>query len=756
MKRYITLAVLALLAVCCERLPDDVRISGIGCREDVLSVSWQAGTCTASILATGPFTATIPDDATWIGFKDEPSSRTIREEGDCSLTFTYELNRSIPRSVEILLECGTASHVLTVNQDGLLEGGLFVEQKNVLAPAEGGRMSAKISTKINASAFTFSASYEEASSTGWISAIRIEGNFVVFDVAPNFQEGLLRHADVTIDCGEAKGKVHVTQYGTSFDLHPIGVAELKALLASGSSLTIDEHYIVSGVVVNDDSEGNGAENRMISVDSPDPAYSSRIMFLQDEDGGAGIKLIFSTDCSDVASRYDRISLDAYGLTLRRETSPVRYYIENVPVTAVNGSVSGEAPAVAPRKISSLSENDLYTLVRLENVEIPVRKGPFVPVDIRFVDIVPAYPMIVRDDEGRSIYMMVNSDCSWSRDGNPMPHGSGSITGVLVYEKSDNFEWDVARESAIKGEGVISDYILGLGDIGNWQIRPVFRSDIDLAASSDDSFSTILYEWGYLDNLGLNLVRNYDDEANVIYPSYPFPEEGDPSSLGATLYCSGYAGSKVALRVCNDFTHLGPYTYKGTIPRPENGNGIFDALGRSAHWYVYGSVGTTGVIYSNYTTSGSDWTVSNGSAWCIDGWSRDQFWCSEFSTANLTADNYPVSVQFGIFNHIGYTGAPRYWSVEWSSDGSNWEAVKQKFSVPDFPSTTARRVWQLPGAKYVTVNLPADAIGRDKVFVRIVPAGISGIGTDSSYYSASSSYNNARYNALNYFSVRCNK
>ena len=751
MKRYIIIASLALAALLsCERLPEQVEISGVGCREKVINAAWNAAECSVQVLATGEFTATIPDDAPWISFKGNGSARSVTMDGDCTLTFALEVNLSIPRSTVISFVCGTSSSTLDINQDGLLEGGLEVETKNILATAEGGRYSAKISTKMKASEFSFSTAYEEANHTGWISGMKISGNFVVFDVEPNLEASLARHADVIIKWSKGEGVVHVTQYSDGYGLEALTVSGLKALLPDKGSLRIEKHYIVSGIALNDDVEGNGAENRMISVDNPDPGYSSNIIYLQSEDGLDGIKLIFKGDCSSVASRYDRISFDAFGVLLERKADPVRYEVSEIPISAVTESSTGDAPAARIRTIDSLTEDDLYTLVTLQNVEIPIRKGPFVPVDIRYIDIVTAYPVILRDSDGNSIYMMVNSDCTWSRDGNPMPQGAGSVTGVLVNEVCDNFEWDTSQEKALKATGVLSDYITGLGVIGSWQIRPVRRSDIKLAEKLEDSFSTPLYEWRYCDSLGVNLIPNYNGDERNLYPTWP--ESEDPSSLGAMLYCMAYSG-KTEIKVCNDFTHLGPYTYGGSITRPENGNGVFDARGRSAHWYVYPSTGTIGVIYSQYATTPPNWSISNGSSWCTAGWSLTQYWCCELSTEQLTDENAPLSVQFGTMNHIGYTGAPRYWAIEWSTDGDTWNRITT-YSVPDFPAANTRKVYQLPGPKYISVNLPDEAIGQPSLYIRMIPTSNT-IGTDSAY-SSSATINANRFNALNYFAIRYRK
>ena len=759
MRRYSIIAALALAAtlLSCEKMPEDVQVCGVGCKVKTIDMSWNGGECRADILSTGSFTVTIPEKEGWIVFKDHPSSRSLSLNGDVSLVFELDVNRSIPRSVEISLMCGSATSSFTINQDGLLERGLDIEQKNVLVPYEGGRSAAKVSTKMAASEFSFSTKYLESISTDWVSGVRFSGNFIVFDVEPNLSDTLVRHADITVSHAWGQGSIHITQYGAGCSSQARDIPALKQMLTRKGSLLIDSHYIVSGTVINDDAEGNGAENRLISVDVPDPDYSSRILYIQSEDGAEGIKLIFDSSCKDVASLYDRISFDAFGLTLTREADPVRYVISGIPASAVTESMRGDAPQPKLRSISALSDDDLYTLVKLENVEIPVRKGPFVPVNIENIDLVTAYPMILRDREGSYIYMMVNSDCSWSRDGNAMPQGSGSVTGVLVYETSDNFEWDTEKESSIKEQGVIIDYINGLGNIGTRQIRPVRRSGINLAEKIDGSFSSILYEWRYCDSLGINLCPNYDGTAKVLRPTWPVVTDPrtSPLTTRAAFYCRNNTVNE-DLCCCSDFTHLGPYSYGGKISMTENGNGVTDSLGRSAHWYVHSYARTQGAIYSLIQLdSAVKWSQCNGAAWCSFGWSNKKYWCAEFPTSDLTTANSPLSVQFGTMNHIGYYGAPRKWVVEWSSDGTSWQRLAG-YTVPDSPSTGNRKPYHLPGPKYQTVNLPDAAIGKDMIYVRLRPESNAGTGSSSSYYSASSSFNSKRYNAINYFGVRYNK
>jgi hypothetical protein len=127
---------------------------------------------------------------------------------------------------------------------------------------------------------------------------------------------------------------------------------------------------------------------------------------------------------------------------------------------------------------------------------------------------------------------------------------------------------------------------------------------------------------------------------------------------------------------------------------------------------------------------------------------------EFPTADLTAANSPLTLTFGTLNSITKgAGAPRYWTVEWSEDGSDWTKV-QEYTVPDFVSSANRKVYQNSGIKYITVNLPDSMLGKDNVYVRLKPRNTK-VGTSSSY-DGGTKFVSSTYNGINYVAIRYNK
>ena len=754
MKRYIVYMVLSLVAaVSCEQLPDDVKIYGVGCidpetgaplHEVFLGVD--PGEYQLKVYADGDFTATIEEGTEWIRFSGTDDPRLFAGSGDMTISLVYDINKGIPRTTLLTLERGTNVFEVDLVQDGILEGGIDFEQKNISVPSVGGQFGAKVMTKIRQEDLSFEVVYDDMEDSGWITGLGLKNNFITFDVKANLSDTRIRHAVIKVSYAGGNGQIQVSQFYDGCSMEEMSVGQVKELISgSAQEYVFDTHIVLTGVVINDHSEKNGAENRLVSAETSDLEYAERIAYVQNEDGSQGIKLVFREKCTGVVSRFDRISVDLIGLTLKKENDPERYSVTGIPVSAIVGTLSADAPSPNPVKLDDLTPDHLYTLVTVSDVEIPVRKGSYAPVDIRDIGVMTAYPMVIRSKDGATGHMMVNVDCPWSRNGKALPAGNLSITGVVVHEKCDNFEWDPVQEEALKATGINASYITGLGRLGDYQIRPMAQADIRL---QQEPFSELMYEWAYCDTLGI-LVANYENQ--TMYPTYPLV--ADPKTLDAGFYCVNAEGAKALLKHCNDFSHLGPYVYGKNISDHSNGNGIFDFQGRSAHWRRDQGGEKYGVLYSN--EAGRRWSEDNAAAWCTQSWSVDQYWCVEFSTTDLSpANNSPLNLTFGTMNSITKgPGAPRYWLVQWKTEDGDWEDVIE-YTVPDFVDKANRRVNQLPGTKFITVNLPDEAIGKERIYVRLKPKDAK-TGTASSY-DGGTSIKAGCYNAINYVAIRYNK
>ena len=112
-------------------------------------------------------------------------------------------------------------------------------------------------------------------------------------------------------------------------------------------------------------------------------------------------------------------------------------------------------------------------------------------------------------------------------------------------------------------------------------------------------------------------------------------------------------------------------------------------------------------------------------------------------------------QFGACSGLGQTvGAPRYWILEYSLDDADWYPVEE-YTVPDFPILSARRAWQCPAYKYISITLPLDEglLDLPEVYVRMRPVNNLAGSIDS--YDGTEIVKD-RATELNYFAIRYNK
>ena len=363
-----------------------------------------------------------------------------------------------------------------------------------------------------------------------------------------------------------------------------------------------------------------------------------------------------------------------------------------------------------KSVNELCDSDINTILTLTGCSIPIAKGAFVPIDNTRSSIINKYPMPLLDKHGNTIYLLTNTTAAWARDGMALPWGSGTVTGIIVNETCDNYEWDSATAAM---DSRLADYVTGLGNIGRYQIRPQHRSDIAL---DGEPFTKILCEW-----------TSFADVKEKPGFTYSTPELR-------------------AISPSQDWSSLGPLSgsASGIVPQ----------------------------------SKGPAWM---GAYWCsgnhADPKLEEYYWQIQFSTADLSIANAPLSVQIAAFNTVGMdVGAPRYWWLKYSSDGENWETLKADsytgdivqytsvgnewtYSVPDYPKNGSYRQYHCPGAKNMSFTLPvsAELFGKDNVYVRLMPAkDVSGYDAQIPISYDGAKIQNVKRACISYAAVRCNK
>ena len=217
--------------------------------------------------------------------------------------------------------------------------------------------------------------------------------------------------------------MQLVQLGSGVETSTVGFDEVRALLTSAGTIEITENLVIEAVVTGDNSEGNGGENRNISANLQDNTLTERTVYIQNADGSLGFKLVFDKVSDNITTRYNHMRLLLNGVTIERRggtsVEPVHYIITGAVAANVlelsEGSVYDVPSKV--KTIGELTDADVYTYVTLRDCEIPIRKGPFVPMDIRHTHVIHSYPMVIRDIEGGTAHLITNLTASWQRDGN---------------------------------------------------------------------------------------------------------------------------------------------------------------------------------------------------------------------------------------------------------------------------------------------------------------------------------------------------
>lgn len=747
MKRYVIILLMSLMALACEDKLAQLEVVEFGAAlmdEDCMPLKYKAGSFVITVVSDGEFNAEIVEGDQWIHFEDGKSTYS-GNSADKSITVYYDVNRTVLRSGKISLTRKHRKVEIEVSQVGILSEDFSIDQQNLWVGAEGGFLSSKVLTLSGADDIEIVTEYVEEGLGQWISQERMDNNYLKFNVAENMSSEA-RHAVIVVSKKgtSLSGRIQVGQAAAGAEYTYVTVSELKSMIQSPGSIQLDGHIVLKDVIVlNDNLEGNGSENINVTSIVQDLTVADRTLYVSDAEGQSGIRMDFNSGADLLVKRFDHVEVDLAGATLTWLEEPDRFVVSGLESQAVMSNEVGSVSdvTVKQKKMSELTSSDVYTLVELLDCEIPVRKGPYVGIDVRHYNLMSKYPMVIRDTEGSSMHMVVNTTCSWHRDGTGMPQGSGSVTGVIVHEHCDNFEWDQAAADAMVSSGLGLDYVTDLGHIGLYQIRPVTKSEIALADDFEDGFSKLVCEFTYV----------YSDVAQLLIPNYVdnviFSTDGEYQAMMTLQLKSGDKVSQQPISTKRDWSLLGPYK-DGQIADITTGNGIY-CYGQSAVWFTTASQENLGRTQARID-------MSCGSAWNATSWSVNKYWQVDVSTKGLTADHAPMSIQLGAVNGYGdRVGGPRYWKMVVSTSEDDSESVIAEYTVPDFPQNGNRRVWHCPGHKYMSFNIPehVDVWDKDRITIKMIPVNTKADNGDS--YSNGTITKDVDH-SMNYFAIRCNK
>lgn len=315
----------------------------------------------------------------------------------------------------------------------------------------------------------------EGSQGGWISDIALGSNAATFKVAANtHREDRKAVITFSMDQHPLSATLEVVQVAFQQEL---SFDDIKGKLAFAGSVTFDGDYI-QAVVIGDVVGGNTQTSPMLEYGSIDQNVGKSTFYIGPEDGHCGIRVVTATPEDNILTRGDKVKLSLAGLTLTREDNPARYTLSGV--TSNSFAKEGTVTVVpVERKISEISEADVFNLVRVKDVEIAVNFGSYANVNSAWVDAAQKQNVatrMLRDRNGDTINMLVNLDCPWHYTGEMVPRGAGDVLGIVVCDTPAEIPF--------------------YRDLSGLQIRPCDTSDILIDKSEDNGFTAVVGEWYY--------------------------------------------------------------------------------------------------------------------------------------------------------------------------------------------------------------------------------------------------------------------
>ena len=364
-----------------------------------------------------------------------------------------------------------------------------------VVPIEGGRRAVAFSTNLGAllAEMKVEVTYADPAVAGFISDVELGAGELTYAIAAN--EGVeKRYATITVSCTDLAGGVvsafsNITQRVTA-QPRELPFAALRALFtAEDKPYASDEDHIdyLLCRVIGDAGNPNMDQNLNTGPNSITTDENDRTNYVQSMDGRYGFRLKFATAADNVCLRGEQVKILLDGVTLSRESDPMRYTLRGVKAGNI-GKVA-EASALEPkaRTIATLTDDDIYTYCALSGLEFSVKEGAY--TNVREYDAIGnpcnegiAFPgsaqaqkakdgaaNLLYDGDNDAIYMLVNMNCGWRRTGQSVPQGVGTVGGIVVHTPMER--WG--------------------GNVGRYSIRPFDEGDIAIPRAAASAYATLV-------------------------------------------------------------------------------------------------------------------------------------------------------------------------------------------------------------------------------------------------------------------------
>ena len=279
-----------------------------------------------------------------------------------------------------------------------------------------------------------------------------------------------------------------------FNAGAVSFTEIRSMGVSGKTVALSgtlEAFVTSDWRSTNTETGENLSDCIVNVGA-----SLQTAYIQNAEGTLGFRVKFKSIYGNRLEKGSKVSIDLAGCTLLKEENPDRYTIGGVDPKAIT-VISLDNPIVARKiHIAELTDEDVYTYVTLEGLEFRKKEGGYINVNEKVVQIsslneglshpkapgyksaqenADAWPTLMRDDRGKSIYMIINSTCQWRRNNMGVPKGVGEVSGVIVHD-------DLHRYG---------------NDLGRYSIRPFSIEDFNIPKEDSSSYEAVCaWEWDF--------------------------------------------------------------------------------------------------------------------------------------------------------------------------------------------------------------------------------------------------------------------
>lgn len=799
MIRAFAASMVCLAAISCSfDETEDIRLVELGTplEDNVCVVEAEGGEYDLEVYSNGSYHVEMLSESNWLTLS------AMEGNGDGVIKLVTAGNEEFKRMTSFVLcsDVDSRRDTVYVKQKGKIEARLSMDNTSMVIPGAGGESTASLTTNIPFSYFTVDVDYGDVENVGWLDPAKVsmsgEGEAKTLSIwsEPNPDDVSVRTASLNLSFVDGWGDkvaldLIIMQKNAAEALGVLkSFGQIRELYPNGGEVT--EDYILEGIVVSNTEGGNAGENEQVSASAIDYTGSARTVYIQSVDGKYGFALITDTEEDNIFRQYSKVQVLLKGTEIYLYDNPAKFYqIKGVKksMVASNVKAADSEIVVKEKHFKDITDEDIYTYVRIKDVEFPVRKGSICPINEGYSiagksDRISKFPLLVRDINGDSFYMYTNTVCTYRNDGTRVPQGSGDISGVIVHERFSRFEWENGMDLLDMDDNP------QLGNIGRYQIRHQTKGDIYDHMNMDfkDSFSELLVEYRYW---------NPDVENGVQKPTY-----GDNGWFTHT-YQRKYTGTEakeyteeqyrqhMSAEVC--FSYLGPIGLSGSMFGANTGNinglGIVldsanDRYNPEMSEWVGEHQGTMQWLAPSTSMADAEVPVrvanagnGAGKGWCssdcycafrsLKWWDfdleRGYAWMLNFSTEGVTED---LSMQISVLNSSQKFHSPRYWKAEWSevdsmdpSKDTQWHLIDE-YTVPDISQWTGTLFSSVVGYKAINMALPREMLGKKNVYVRLMPVSnlCSSGGDYTDTFMADDEDGDKHASSIDYIAIRYNK